>query len=527
MSNNRIHSPMNIQPNTVFNYDTSVVNEAYIRKIVLRESGTYNDQYTRSYESHLTAQGLNAITNKAAELGSGVFRPTTLTGLASNMLSISAVPEHNTPIAIPYGWGERRIVFFIEVTVKDLTGRQTEYYIQGYTDYTGVSLQSKAIDPEMVFFINNIVAANPMVGFNTPGGMQQSQSLISTDHVVFNNTIGYEPMTQFIARPTDIYLSLTSNSYGQRLSNESVNIYDQRVKLTHSPKMSKRTNAIASNYTSNILNGFLGANMNSDIESSPVEVYEGASERVQETTPTLNPFLVALSKNTASGMVQGYFKYKDLLALDPNLRNPHNNIVSFVTQGATQMNQLHLAGQTAGWQSASIETKYAASISQAVPALMLECMLSQVAFSSNNVTRTEGSTTGIFTVLSDGRAFNDSIAVDRFNIFVRRLETEVLADLSFNNQQKFDIAVRCLVFGETWVQISIDGGPYYEFVTPTFCDGLIVPVLTTNYDNLQNISSQMDILVTNVADVMSHGNERQIFSAPSGEFGSVKNFDML
>lgn len=506
---------MNIPSNALLNYDQSVVGAVYIRKVVIRESGTYNDQFTRAYEAHLSAQSVNALANKAAESGMGVFRPSTLSGLASNMISISAAPESNVPINIDNGWGNRRLLFFMDVLTEDLSGAQTVYFIQGYTNYVGLSLQSRSIDPNMVFYINNIVVSRLMQPVNTPQGVMHKHSLVNTDHVLYD--MQADPNNrQWTMRPQDIFHVLTSHNFGMSAqgstNNRPPNVLDNRNRLHSVPQMSRRTNAIASNYASNLVGGFLQAAESVNPVAAPTETYDAAGNVVGETTINLNPFMLALSKRRSSGFIGGTFYWRDLLALDQNVER----VLTVATAGPTQIRQQHSAGMTSDWSGANVETKYAATISQAIPALMLECMLYQVAFTSNNMMRVEGNFNGIYTLMSNGTSMHGGSAVGDMETFKTRLEIEVLKDISYNNQQKFDIRVQSSVFGDTWVSISIDGGPYVDFVTPTFCDGVITPVLTHSYGKIENMASSIDNLVSQVGDALHQSSQsRHVFSLPN------------
>ena len=92
-----------------------------------------------------------------------------------------------------------------------------------------------------------------------------------------------------------------------------------------------------------------------------------------------------------------------------------------------------------------------------------------------------------------------------------------------------DISVRSSFSGETWIRVSIDGGPFYDFSTPTFCDGLLTPVLTTNLSNLESVVESVDMLVSTVADnINQHRPDRMQFSVPSNNtaFGN-NNYQYL
>ena len=510
-------APTTIPSNGLFNYDQSVVRTVIIRKLVLRESGTYNNQYSRTYDAHLSPQSVSVVANKAAESGMGIFRPSLLSGMASNMISISAAPESTTPLSIDNGWNSQRLLFFMDVLTEDLSGQQTVYYIQGYTDHVGLSLQSKALDPNLVFFINNIVVSRPMVPVNTPNGVMQGQSLVGTDHLLYDNQT-YMHSEKWLMRPQDVFQVLTSNSFGASKGNagEPVSVKDNRHRLQNLPKTSRRSNAIPSNYASNLISGFIDATHNMNPTSSPMEVYDSAVNVVAENSIVLNPFLSALSRHRSSGIISGSFTWNDMLKLDGSLGNGNNSRITVAVNGPTQQRSQHAAGMTAEWSGASIQTKYAATISQAIPALMLECMLYQISFTSNNIMRVEGNLSGIYTVVSNAASMHGGVVVNEVETFRRRLEMEVLKDISYNNQQKFDIKVVSNVFGDTWVSVSIDGGGYVDYATPTFCDGIISPVLTQNYATIENMANGVDILVSQVADaIQSSGPVQHSFAMPA------------
>ena len=82
-----------------------------------------------------------------------------------------------------------------------------------------------------------------------------------------------------------------------------------------------------------------------------------------------------------------------------------------------------------------------------------------------------------------------------------RLEVEVLRGLSSNNMIDFEISMTVDVLGETHISISMAGGPKYDYVTPSFCDALMAPVLTNNNDNLRAIGNDIEQLVSNIGTV--------------------------
>lgn len=484
------------------NYNASEISECYIRRVLLRESGTYNNQFVRSYTAHMSVGAINKIADYAAVKGSGAFSPANLAGDATSLISMSPVPTAQAGIA--NGWQQKRLIFILDVETKDISGASTAYLIQGYTDYNGFSLQSKMLDPNMVFYINNVVKRR--VGAR--GNFLGSES----EHVLYTTENSNAKVS---GRPQDVYMVLQSdavaNTEGYFGSGQPV--INHRNMITSMPRYSSRANNIASNYTSRLIQGVVGAADRTSIMSSPLDVYSEASVYIKEGDITTNPFLslLAQSKRSGSSFSSGVFRWGDLLRIRKDLANPNCPDVNLITSGATS--QTHMAGQTAEWNGASIETQYAAALSMAVASLMMECMIGRIVFSSTNHTNYLGSVSGITTLISHCETMNGTTGIEQGELFKRRLEMEVLKDISYSNQQKFQIEVRASCFGDTFISVSVDGMPSVDFTTPTFCDGLITPVLMKDYSSVQDLANGVESLVTEVLqNLHSRENERALYS---------------
>jgi hypothetical protein len=84
----------------------------------------------------------------------------------------------------------------------------------------------------------------------------------------------------------------------------------------------------------------------------------------------------------------------------------------------------------------------------------------------------------------------------------------------------FEITMTVDVLGETHVTVSMQGGPKYDYVTPSFCDALMAPVLTNNNANLAAIGNDIEQLVSNIGTV--YGSPQPIYTGGgSNDFQSV------
>lgn len=483
--------------------------QVYIRKVVIRESGTYGNQFNRTYESHLDIAHVNALASRVAEYGYSALTPSSLAGVASNMISVSQMPTSSMPIQIANGWQQSRLLFFMDILTVDLSGAHTVYYVQGYTDYPGVSLQSRSLDPRMSFFINNILATKLIDGMPT-GAYISADQLLYTPVATANK--------QFMARPEDIYKVMEVNASMANINPfGNAKVQDIRLPTSVTPRYSKRPNNIATHYTSAVVKGFMDATQSMDASASAADMYSNTIGEVMERDININPVLIALARHRTTGMISGSFTWQDLCRLDPALSAPNDNRVTIVTSGPTRMVS-HQAGMSADWGAATIETKWAAAISAAVPSLMLECMLSQVQLSSSNMFTNEFTNGGIYTAIADAFGISGNVDITRnCEVFKRRLENEVLKDLSFNNTQKFQVEIRSATFNDTWVSVSVDGSQAVTYVAPTFCDSITTPVLAPSMEHLTALASSMDTLVSYVAEAnQDHSNQKQVLSIVPG-----------
>lgn len=477
-----------------YTYEVSAPSKLLIRKVIIKNAGMYGEQYHRPYEAHLEVGALNALMNRAADVPASSMTPTMIANTAPGLVSVTQAPVSTNPLYIPGGWAGQRLIFFMDVLATDYTGVSTAYYIQGYTDYAGVSHTGTSLDPDMVFYINNILAVKSM--------LDGTNSLIDSDHVLCRTDP--DSPRQYMARPEDVYKTLVIQSaigeFGATNNGAETTVHDVSRFVGSVPNLSKRANGIPSRYTADVLQGFIGATMEVDPYEPMSSIYDVATMHTLENAADNNPILSAISRMRSSRLISGSFTWKDLCKMDPHLGSHGDTRVSFVSSGAA-MRTTPTAAMSAGWDSAIVETKYAASIAQAVPALMLECMLSRVAFSSTNVVTGEYSSSGVYTAIMDASGMNGERDVARnCEMFKRRLAMELLRDLSYGNQQKFSVTVTSSTFSETVIQISVDGGPVVDYVSPTFCDSITAPVRMDSMDHLSDMAEKMESLVNYVAE---------------------------
>lgn len=469
-----------------------------VEQLTLRETGGYNPMYHRPYQSHLDAGMLNAITQRVEQVGSGRISGQLLSGIAGSILSPSAVIDPTQAIAIPYGWNERRIRFVLKLQCLFSLGTEVQYLIQGYTDYPGVSIGG-AVDPNMQFIINSVV----VVGKNTvaygPTGYNTLDRMVENYQVMADPTWqNVQQMTQArLMRPQDIFGTMQDEYL--RGATESYlpygdQVYDPRSVLRSDPQKSTRGNNLPGNYIGRVVDAFYTSSQLSEFGQGNADILSKSRETVMETPISDNPFVRWLGERRMQP--SGYqFSLPELEELDPNTRA----VTNYIQPGQMQQVSTHQPGLTSYWTGADRCTVVATHLSQAVPALMMDLLISKVVLRSTN----DALSGLIDSRFIEVRSLTGADMRRHYDLFLHRLETEVIQDFTFNGQELYHLDIQADIFGETWITLSLAGQPAVTYVAPSFCDNLFAPVIAQNQNQLDHLAHDMESLINNVNEAVS------------------------
>lgn len=476
-----------------------------LAKFLIVQSNTYNDQMARpfstSIDQHVVTQFKEA-TNYGA-----TFNPTALAGVAGAILRPQA--EASASIAIPNGWDQRRFRFNMEFETKHAFGGSIRQVVTGYTDHPGATADGMGMDQNMRLYFNNSIhlqSGSSMAGF----GQQETLRIADASHVLFpaggmrfNGTAA----TLQTMRPEDVLASISTQSL-----NDS-NVIDYRTAMgTSDIKKSRRGNALAPEYMSKTINAIDQAHKLADSAADHVSIYENARSSVRETLVAQDLFLSILNQHTQY-RYNGYITYREFCALFPEAEH----VRTLVKAGQTQQQMMMPGrGSTESWHMPTNETVIATILSHSIPAVMVDCMLTKVTFLATNQTLSGQPEIQI----RDAASFSSGIDMSPYmQRFIARVSSEVLADITRNNMFGVNIAVTCNIIGDTMIQVSLNSGPAFDYITPSFCDSLIAPVISANPHQLSTIAHDVDMLFSNV-----HNNSSTQMFAPMGADGSFGNF---
>lgn len=458
-----------------------------IARISLVQTGTYNQMYMRPYTAMIEPHKLDDLTRRIDSAKVNKITGALFTGLASDIIKPSATPAGE--VYIPNGWDIPRCRFWMEVHVMTSTGTEMIYYLQGFTDHYGVDSQSH-VDPNMRFYINSFIKLVRQQVMVTGIGVTVQDRIVENAQVINGQLISYTVPDAALMRPADIFHGIQSsglaNSYA---SFGNGNFNDTRVTLGSGSERSSRINGIPSAYLARIVDSWNMSNVTWEFGNTNGDIYDRAVNNAIESPVSENTFIRHLS-NVRGVVGATDFTLRDLAQLDPNVVN----VVENAKLGPTVINQLHHQGQSEYWTQTTLETQWATTLSNAIVSLMMDCQIQHIAFFATN--HTIGAVP--VTEISAASSVNNQVMHQNYNLFINRLENEVFSDLSYMGNISYSVRADSVVFGDTKIMISLNSGPSFEFVTPSFCDGIIPPVLSGNREHLFAFSSEMDKLLNAV-----------------------------
>ena len=479
-----------------------------ITKLIIFETGTYNKLYRRPYATTVTGDVVAAM-HEAID-ASRDFSPATLAKFSNQIIRPSANPEKE--IYIPGGFEERRLKFMMEVEYERYGAGKICEIITGYTDHPGIT-NSGHIDPRMTFFINNIMKVRNTT-MRTATGLQSFSNVVESNQVLADNS--YTNVRSSIReqrmRPEDVFATM-GRVFISGIEGEETT-YDARVALTNIPVFSKRSNNSAAVFSSDILSSYSQAQLEARADSSQDEMTNRARTLSSTDQISKNPFLYALSQIRETVVNLNTFTFGELKTIDMNV----DHVTIARSQAMMQSNNMHRSGQTADWGGSDVITNTATVLATAVPSLMTDLALMVVGFKATN--REIGGRTVV--VPTDAQGFGNSDVSENMRIFLNRLQSEILIDVSYNNQIDYDLEMHVDLLGDAIIRLSMGAENPVDFVIPSFCDALLTPVVSMDNNRIVQLARDFQSLTTELVD--NYGASMAMMSTSFGGVGNSQPY---
>lgn len=514
-------------------YQNHVGPQMQIVSLRFVETGTYNPMYNREYVTDVNNLGQARIA-EATDNGQRV-NAFALAGVAHDFMQVKATvrPEHQ--VQIQNGWDRRRLRFIAEIHYPSMAGGKVIQYVSGWTNHLGIggSLSRQAIDPNMTLHFHNSILLQEVLE-NTPMGPRMmrrltsaAQILAAADWQYVSGGMGSSVNSTRLMRPED----LLSNRAGNATYGAGQRMVDLRQSFSATRPMVKTrySNGSASQYLAATMNGTIAAMNRADYDDQAETIYGEASAIVKEDTIAQDNFMAWLQGRqilTAGGFVS----WGELCAVDQNI----DHVAEFYVGGQVQqtygqLTPQHNVGETAYWHSAGNETMFATMIAQSLPAAMLDNMVVRASFKATNRLTAHDAA-----ALAGGVQMGMSMAAPQHSVMFTQgfglteiglqeamlrlkqlLVSQILPDASKGGLIKYDLEVTSDVFGETRIRVSIDGQQPYDFCAPSFCDNLIVPVVTTTTGHLDQTASDLQFVIDNISAMGGQGIQTPAVATPS------------
>ena len=462
-----------------------------IEQIVMRVTGTFDDQFYRPYESNFDGRDATMFGDMTRN------SPTILAGQVAGIAGTVCRPSAQVlgGASIPNGWGERRIRFMMRVSLGDNilnAGGNTEI-LTGYTDFAGVTATGN-LDPEMRLYFNNSLTIR-----NTPfmnQGTRAMQSLVSDASQLIMPIFpqpqqpllgSFAPAPRFdLMTPMNVVNEMTSTRIGEM---DNTVVLDLRNGvIDNQVRKSRRSNGLATEYLSRTINALHAAERAGIDEPARTDdkILSEASYMLQEPPLSSDRFMSFLERTTTFSTARSV-AWGELAGMFPGLET----ITKVLTPGKVEKQTDPMRGQGEYWHTATNETVAATVLANAVPAIMMDLMLTDITFSVTNETL-NGQVEVDF---KDVRSFAQGVDLTPYIMRFRdRMIYEVIADLTMRNMFSVSFNMKCDVLGNTHIWIRLNGGPETYYVLPSFCDALFSPVITPNHYNLQQLAKDISFL---------------------------------
>lgn len=470
-------------------------------------TSSYDDQYGSSFSTHYDNTVKDRIlraTDRGREIN-GI----SLSGLVGDAISMTS--RRGSQIDIPGGWGEKRLSFIITCLISDYNGSTQRQVLTGYTDYNGVSQLSGSLDDNMRLFINNSIIIRDTV-LDTGRGRILRPRIESSEYIIRGRRRGSgqpglrRDQGERLIRPHDIFNDVGVQEY-QRFHSGGDQIIDTRSDLAGDIKMGARRENNASEYLGTILKaGVLAETMeqrswNTDSafsgeEMSRSEIAAGAVNLGKtEDNPLFTQFLQDCDFYQEGSIL--LHEMADSVDWPEVYRG--QQVTRFIN--SKEVNERgytsYERGRGASLGGAGRDAVAVRIIAQSVPSILMTNHISDamIVFSNDNETVEMNVEVWGERPLIPGANVAGSVQAVRNLILA-----QVALPISHNGNVIVTCTIDCSAITDIKIKLSMDGEPEEEYVIPMFCDGLISPQKTDDYELASKITNDLQTTIQELAD---------------------------
>ncbi len=454
--------------------------------------GSHMPVYNRPYMITANQMTIDEISNRLAASKSGKISTNTVSGLVGGLVQPSAV---GTVGMIDNNWvSNHRYVFIFKIRAVDAFGAEHCTYIQGYTDYDGIT-SSGAMDPRMVHHINS-VTETAVISYNSPLGPVTKEKLIN----VYNVLSKGDQVEYFTQRPTDVMDTLNTLELSSMMnipSQDALSAASWVNPFSNIASCSSVTNNIASDYISKILNTGLMTSREREIHlgsfDTSVSSESSADRFLSEPSISGNRFLKYMSVISGFKYVRNVFTFPQISSIDPTAES------RFVVLNANKelLNPYLNATPDTGehWGGQDPVTLKAYSITEASVALAVKYGFTKLYFTASNMQNPTGQPEVLISYFNGFMNLPEEDVNYLLELFKNRFILEIFNNETSGGTIPLHLDMFVELMGTSKVNLSYGGFVSTWYTSPTAANSLYSPVMTSDKSGLDYIAESAGKLI--------------------------------
>lgn len=455
--------------------------------------GNYVPMFNRPYTVNATKDAIDTISERMHDTKSGKITPNIVNGVAAQVIQPSAVGYQTF---INNDWiSTKKYIFLLKVKSLDATGVEINSYIQGYTEYDGIT-NTGNIDGNLNHFINNVIETTEMT-INTPLGIIRKEKLYKIYNIFFNGGFN-EVYTQ---RPSDILenINLLNMSNFIQDPNMTVNYMGNYMNSVDTKTISSSIdNNITTQYLSKILTTGVLNHKDKDIFINSYEIGNGVTPESQIPDPSVhdNRFLKYISRMAGYKIVREVFNFQTLMNIDPTIYNRFK--VLNITKNYVDPTISNTPEVGDYWNGQDPVTVKAYSLIENSVSLATKYGFNKIFFTASNMTNP----TGIAEVFITN--FNSFINLEEmeFNYLLELFKEKFITEIFLNetNSGILPMHLECYIdlLGTSKINLSFAGYPNNWYTIPTFANSNFAPVVTIDKNAIDLSTYQLSGIIESI-----------------------------
>lgn len=463
--------------------------------------GEHVPVYNRPYIITSDFEAINQLTERQLNRKEALITSNTLGDLTSRFITPSAIVESSL---IDNSWvTQARYIFLLKVSTLDSLGVKTMSYIQGYTNYDGITATG-AINPQLELTINSVMETY-ITDFPTPMGHVREEKLYK-----IYNVMGHSNSEYYTQRPTDMMdnmsLMPTKELFaGSNIQTDIIPTSNVVNGFNNNLAESRVSNNISTDYLSSILNSALVGHKTKDVlmDFNDTSVSSHSNQYVNEYSVTDNRFLHYLYTNKGHKAISNVFAFSDLLFIDPTI----DNRAYVIKLNKDYVDPLMSNTPTVGeyWTGADMVTVKAYSLIESSVAVATKLGFQKLFFNVNNFTIT-GQLVVTVTQAHSFTNLRDSDLGTLLEYFKQSIVSDVVIPETNGGITPIDLDLYVDLLGTSKINLSIAGFPKTWYTIPTSANSMFSPVMTFDRNSLDAAVENLAHLTDNLLSMESEAN---------------------